>query len=356
MRILIIGLGYAGQRYQRAFEHIATSTGMPLTLAYVGRRQKPTELPYFDSVGRALEEFAPEIVVVSVNDHSHAPVLQQLAGYQGFVICEKPLVTPQDDLATLHAGLGQVSGFALDLVERYSEASRQLREWVERHGWQLVRANFHWAKDRINDYRPTCGVTSEVIHALDLLGWICPRAGLLRLQGVLGARSDFSISGSEVLDTVLLTASLGEAQVTGYSSFVNIVRQRTVDFSFVDRDARLIHARLVFDTPRWDHDQLRIWTRTASGTEELLHEYACAPNDPGLDTIHKLARLCLQVVRWVTLKEPPRQAFADLDTAVALQRLLNELDTHAQTPPPARYIHGETRALLPEDSDLESLG
>ncbi|KFX68216.1 oxidoreductase [Pseudomonas taeanensis MS-3] len=356
MKILIIGLGYAGQRYQRAFEHIAASTGMPLILAYVGRQKKPIDLPYFDSVGRALEEFAPEIVVVSVNDHSHASVLQQLAGYRGFVICEKPLVTPQDDLATLHAGLGQFSGFALDLVERYSEASRQLREWVERHDWQLVRANFHWGKDRINDYRPTCGVTSEVIHALDLLGWICPQAGQLRLQGVLGVRSDFSISGSEVLDTVLLTASLGEAQVTGYSSFVNIVRQRTVDFSFVDRDAQLIHARLEFDTPRWDHDQLRIWTRDANGAEDVQHAFATAPDEPGLDTLHKLSRLCLQVVRAVALKEPPRQAFADLDTAVALQRLLNDLETHAQTPPPTRYVHCETRVLMAEDSDLESLG
>jgi predicted dehydrogenase len=356
MKILIIGLGYAGNRYRRAFEHIAASTGLPLSLAYVGRRQKPTELPYFDNLGRTLQAFAPDIVVVSVNDHSHAPVLQQLAGYRGFVICEKPLVTPQDDLAELYAALEHVSGFALDLVERYSDASRQLREWVEQHDWQLVRASFHWGKDRINDYRPTCGVTSEVIHALDLLGWICPRAGQLQLQGVLGVRSDFSISGNEVLDTVQLTGSMGEARVTGYASFVNIVRRRTVDFSFVDRDARLIHARLVFDTPRWDHDQLRIWTRDANGSEGVLHEFATAPDEPGLDTLHKLSRLCRQVVRWVALKEPPRQAFADLDTAVGRQRLLNDLDTHVQTPPPARYVHGETRVLLAEDSDLESLG
>ncbi|HBX54606.1 Gfo/Idh/MocA family oxidoreductase [Pseudomonas sp. UBA2684] len=356
MKILIIGLGYAGNRYRRAFEHIAASTGLPLSLAYVGRRQKPIELSYFDSVGRALEMFTPNIVVVSVNDHSHAPVLRQLAGYRGFVICEKPLVTPGDDLNELFGALEHVGGFALDLVERYSDASRQLREWVERHDWHLVRASFHWGKDRINDYRPTCGVTSEVIHALDLLSWICPRSGQLRLHGVLGVRSDFSISGAEVLDTVQLTASLGEAQVTGYSSFVNIVRQRTVDFSFVDCDARLIHARLVFDTPRWDHDQLRIWTRDANGAEGVLHEFVTAPNEPGLDTLHKLSRLCLQVVRAVALKEPPRQAFADLNTAVALQHLLNELNTHAQTPPPARYVHGEKRVLLAEDNNLERLG
>ena len=62
------------------------------------------------------------------------------------------------------------------------------------------------------------------------------------------------------------------------------------------------------------------------------------------------------MVRAVALKETPRQPFAGLDTALALQRLLNELDTHAQTPPPARYVHGGTRVLLAEDSDLESLG
>ncbi|MNG15545.1 hypothetical protein D3C84_993840 [compost metagenome] len=112
----------------------------------------------------------------------------------------------------------------------------------------------------------------------------------------------------------------------------------------------------MFDTPRWDHDQLRIWTRDANGTEVVLHAFATAPNEPGLDTLHKLSRLCLQVARVVALKEPPRQPFAGLDTAVALQRLLNDLDTHAQTPPPARYVHGETRMLLAEDSDLESLG
>lgn len=356
MKILIIGLGYAGKRYLRAFEHIATSTGIPITLAYVGRRRKTTELPYFDNVERALQVFEPDIVVVSVNDHNHAPVLKQLAAYRGFVLCEKPLVTPGDDLDELLGALGQVSGFALDLVERYSDVTRQLRDLVERHEWQLVRASFHWGKDRINDYRPTCGVTSEVIHALDLLGWICPRVGQLRLDGVLGVRSDFSISGAEVLDTVQLTASLGEARVTGYASFVNIVRQRTVDFSFVDRDARLIHARLVFDTPRWDHDQLRIWTRGANGSEELLHEFATAPDEPGLDAVHKLSRLCRHVVRAVALRESPPQPFAGLDTAVALQRLLNNLETHAQTPAPARYVHGETRVLLAEDSDLESLG
>ena len=45
-------------------------------------------------------------------------------------------------------------------------------------------------------HEPTCGVTSEVIHALDLVGWICPRLGPLQLHGVLGVRSDFDLRRS----------------------------------------------------------------------------------------------------------------------------------------------------------------
>lgn len=356
MKVLIIGLGYAGQRFRRAFEHVAASSSLALSLAYVGRRQRSTALGYYDRVDGALVDFAPDIVVVSANDVSHAVVLDQLTGFEGFVICEKPLTTPADDLTQVQAGLASISGFAMNLVERYSDASRVLRDWVDRHDWQLVRASFHWGKDRINDYRPTCGVTSEVIHALDLVRWICPAAGGLKIADVLGIRSDFSISGHAVLDTLQLTATLGTAPISGYSSFVNVVRQRTVDFSFVDREHQLIHARLVFDTPCWDRDHLRIWMRDTDGTELVLHELSTSPISAGLETLHKLAQLCRQVLHWVAYQQPPAQPFADLETAMQLQRLLNELEQRALTPPPARYNHGPARVLLSEDSDLESLG
>lgn len=356
MRILIIGLGYAGERFRRAFEHVASRAGVTVAMAYVGRRQKTTSLRYFDCIGGALREFAPDIVVVSANDVNHADVLRQLAGYQGFVICEKPLVTPADELDGVHAALSSLSGFALNLIERYSQAAQTLRRWVARHGWKLVRASFIWGKDRINDYRPTCGVTSEAIHALDLLSWVCPAADPLRLKGVLGVRSDFSVSGSAVLDTVQLTALLGASPITGYSSFVNIVRQRTLDFTFVDQEDQLIHARLTFDTPRWDEDHLRIWMRDSDGTELVLHELNVSPHQAGLETLHKLSEFCQQVLEWVTQRQPPAQPFASLKDAMELQGLLNQLEQRALTPTPAIYNHGAKRALLVESADLESLG
>src|SRR5690606_17147028 len=110
MKILIIGLGYAGQRFQRAFEHVGTCSGIAVSMAYVDCRRKRTTLRPFERIDGALRDFRPDIVVVSVNDINHAAVLEQLAGYRGFVVCEKPLASPPDDLAKM-AGLATAEGF-----------------------------------------------------------------------------------------------------------------------------------------------------------------------------------------------------------------------------------------------------
>lgn len=357
MKLLIVGLGYAGKRYQRAFSHIAGTLGLPLEVAYVTRKERVGEtLPYYPGVLRALAEFRPEVVVVSVNDHAHVDILRDLAGFEGFVLCEKPLAAPGDDWSGACAGLARAQGFALDLVERYSEATQRLKELVVGQGWSLIRASFHWGKDRLNDYRPTCGVSSEVIHALDLVQWIGAPGAMLRLRQAIGIGSDFSLSGPEVPDTVMLTASLGEAVVAGYSSFVNIQRQRTVDFSFADPAGRIFHARLVYDTPAWDHDELCIWTRDGAGREVRIDEFRTAPGVTGLSTLLKLARLCEDVVRVAVLGTAPRQPFAGLDDAMRLQCLLDGIGAQIVTPPLARYVRGSTRLLIPASADLESLG
>ena len=103
MNILIIGLGYAGTRFQRAFELL--SQDFEITLSYCSRREKNSCLPYYADLKDALRELQPEIVVVSANDINHAQVLGDLAGYSGFVICEKPMLTAADDLMAISQGL-----------------------------------------------------------------------------------------------------------------------------------------------------------------------------------------------------------------------------------------------------------
>ncbi|MCG8710453.1 Gfo/Idh/MocA family oxidoreductase [Brenneria goodwinii] len=356
MKILIIGLGYAGQRYHRSFVNLGKELGIPMLFSYVGRRKRSEELPYFDTVSEAIKKFCPDIVVVSVNDHSHILILKELSSFKGFVICEKPLAVPGEDWSDLNKSLKNIKGFALNLVERYSETTQTLRNEVKKQQWTLIRATFYWGKDRINDYRPTCGVTSEIIHALDLIYWICEEDMPLKLEAALGIKSDFSISGEYILDTVLITAKLGDSPIAGYSSFVNIKRQRNVDFTFINQSGKLYHSRIVYDTPEWDSDHLKIWTRDINGKNITVLDLKTEPRKPGLETIEKLSLFCKDVILYVSTNAPPIRPFADLNATFNLQRLLDEISQKVLAPLPARYIRGQARALLPHNADLESLG
>lgn len=353
VNILIVGLGYAGTRFLRAFGAATTQA----RFAYVNRSRGRDDLPYFPSVSQALREFAPDIVVVSVSDGSHAQVLHELDGYQGFVVCEKPLVRADDDIDKLRSVLASINGFCLDLVERYSPATVALRRFVADNELELVRAHFFWGKDRINDHRVTTGAVSEVIHSLDLIQWICGGEDQLEILDVIGVRSDFSISGPDVLDSVSLNARLGTATIAGYSSFVSITRRREIDLTFLAPDSGLVHATMVFDTPEWDLDRLTVWRPIPGGIETLL-ELDTADSvvpDPQWNTIRKLSVLAEDVLRHVQREEQPRQPFPDLEAGIQLQLLLNDIERAVRCTAPVAYFPG-TRPPATVEVDLERLG
>lgn len=354
MKILIIGLGYAGTRYLRAF---SLSNQEAVTFAYVDKRQVNKELIYFNNVRDALAVYKPAIIIVTVNDEFHAEILNQLCDFRGFVICEKPLCNIKDNLGFLSKNLNQISGFCLDLIERYSEATLALKSCINEQRLTLLRAHFYWGKDRINDPRPTCGVISEVIHALDIIQFITGTTNQYQLNNVIGSCSDFSISGTHVLDSVALTAHLNDAVVTGYSSFVNITRKREIDLTFISPEKKLIYATLVFDTPEWDIDYLKIWERNAKG-DKIIRELHTNTNNPDstLHTIRKLRHQVEDVIHFVKNKCKPSQEFPDLATAISLQELLNSIQKHIKPIGPVRYVQGEIREFFIEESDLERMG
>ncbi|EHQ4618956.1 Gfo/Idh/MocA family oxidoreductase [Salmonella enterica] len=355
MKILIIGFGYAGHRYMHAFTHLSKKKSISLEIAYVSNQPCKVDIPYFENVPFALNNFKPDIAVVSVNDQNHMSILKELMDFKGFIICEKPLATPEENWFPICDNLRKRSGFALDLVERYSDATRRLKKTVSSNHWSLIRSSFHWGKDRLNDYRPTCGATSEIIHALDLISWICPCNQKIELKEAIGICSDFSISGEKVLDTILLTASLGKATIAAYSSFVNIKRQRTVDFSFLDLKGQIIHSQIIYDTPNWDNDYLCIWKRDNTGNVVIIDEFNAIHQEPGLETVYKLSQLCEDVVRYVS-GEPPHQDFATLEDSINLQKLLDSINDKISSPLITQYIIGSERTLIPKTANLESLG
>lgn len=354
INILIVGFGYAGHRFYSAFKSISHLD--KTNFAYINRTIISSELTCYDNVKEALFLFKPDIIVISTTDNQHIEIIDSLSDYDGFIVCEKPLSTPGDNWVKACNNLRTLSGFALNLVERYSFATVFLKSMILDLKWKLVRVNFFWGKNRINDYRPTCGVMSEVIHPLDLISWVCDENVTLDIKNASGVRSDFSISGDNILDTVLLTGELNGVPVTGFSSFVNVHRQRNIDFSFTDEKEEIIHARITYDTPSWDCDHLRIWSINPDGSENMIVNQREENCDVELATIYKLSMLCRDVYNYVNEGTSPSQPFPDLAVATRLQETLDYIEKYTVTPKPACYIpHGE-RKLLPKEAALEVLG
>lgn len=341
MRVVIIGLGYSGSRFKRAFEVCGINN------IYAIKRG--------EDIKTALAEIKPDIVIVSTTDLRHYQVLLELNDYTGFVICEKPLVTQYDNLQNISAAIANKSGFCLNLIERYSEVTTIMKNYVDEKKLNLIRANFQWGKDRLNDKRNTCGVISEIIHGLDLIRHICNPSADYSIRNVSGCTSDFSISGNEVLDSVLLTAMLGDTPITSYSSFVNIIRRREIDLTFLNEHNEIIYANLVYDTPEWDNDHLKIWKPTAYGDEVILQFSTQVDNDERLNTIRKLVVLVNDVINFVKYKLEPSQPFPSREAAFNLQRLLNEISFNAEVVGPVKYNIGN-RVFFNECGDLEKLG
>ncbi|QHS25155.1 MFS transporter [Piscirickettsia salmonis] len=146
------------------------------------------------------------------------------------------------------------------------------------------------------------------------------------LKSAIGTSSDFSISGPMIIDSVAITSQLKQSIITGYSSFVNIVRQRTIDFIFESPDKKLIYAHMVFDTPTWDVDSLKIWERTSQNDDVIANFTTEFPNAPKeLHTIQKLKRLVSDVVEFVARNKSPQWSFADLSESLYVAGILSNI-------------------------------
>lgn len=358
IKILIIGLGYAGNRYLKAFASLEKEfPDIAFRYAYVSPSKKNTLLSYYPTVTQALKYYSPDLVVVSVADGRHAEVLLQLDGYDGFIICEKPLVNSADDLSCIYSAMQNASGFCMDMVERYSTITGDLKTFIQENQLKLIRAHFIWGKDRIHDHRSTCGVFSEIIHPLDLIEWILGGNEHLVLSAAIGTDSDFSISGQHVIDSLAVTAQLGESFISGYSSFVNIVRQRTIDFIFSSQDQELIYARMTFDTPEWDIDHLKLWKHTKKG-DELIKDFTTSFDDaaPAFKTIQKLRRQVREVLLFLTDGLEPQHEFVGVNSSIRLQSMLNNIEHKAQCIGAAKYTIKKQREYFSKNGSLEQLG
>lgn len=356
MKTLIIGLGYSGTRYLRAFKNTTVIDKEKIQIAYVSKKNKDNNYIFYSNIEEALKLYTPDIIVICVTDGEHYNVIKKLSSFSGFVICEKPLVNKNDNLENVENCLKSISGFCMDMVERYSDTSIELKRFIHDNKLKLLRVNFYWGKDRIHDTRRTCGVPSEIIHALDLIQWVTSSKEGIVIDHAIGVTSDFSISGKDILDSIAITGNINGAAVSGYSSFVNIMRKRTIDFTLALSDEEIIYAHMEFDTPNWDIDTLKVWTR-GSTDNNYIFNFINQWDDASLDkcAIQKLQRQVDDVIMYCLYRERPKIKFADLQTAISLQKLLNNIEMLSKNIQSPSYLVNGKRSFIPSE-DLEKQG
>lgn len=331
--VLIVGHGYAGRRFAVAVDHLAR-TGLPLYLAGVCERDSarlPEGVSGFTSLHEALAQIRPTIVCVTVNEQRHAEVYDVLADYApALVLSEKPLTADPSDSEQAARDLKH-HGFSMNLVERFSPIVEEYRRWAAEHGpFELARVEAFWGKHRIGDPRATMGVLSELIHPLDLIGYLFPieRPEILQAMGIM---SDFSPLSSSTLDTVHVLAMAEATPVLLHSSYAWPARKRTVTALLRStRHNELYRAQFVFDSPHWDHDRLEISAIGADGWYRVVHESAA-----DVQRLPQSIRGVSKVVAFVDssvrawrgqARDDERAGLVDLDGALRLQHLLADID------------------------------
>jgi UDP-glucose 4-epimerase len=330
-RLLIVGFGYAGQRFLRVTTYLA-GRGLPLQLVGVCDRvaaHLPEGVPGFTDLPTALASTSPTVVVVTVNEDQHANVYHHLRTHRRMlVVSEKPLTT---DLASAQAAARSLSGhmFAMNLVERYSPTVGACANWLTGNGpIQLLRVESWWGKHRLGDARPTFGVLSELVHPLDLIAYLLP-AHDISVAAALGVRSDFSPHGSDILESVTLQGHVGLAPMLVHGSFALPQRQRQVSLLLRGRD-RLYRCDLQLDMPHWDTDRLSVTTISRSGhIEEILRAQTATDEVP--DDIRGVAKVATFLERAIAAWRGDADGgdLVDLAAALRLQRLLADIDAAA---------------------------
>lgn len=347
LSVLLIGRGYAGERFLRAARNLQQSEPGLLALAGVvdrhpERLQGLDRLPVFADLGAALAASRPQVAIVTVNEIAHHDILLQLAATGvPAVICEKPLTRT---LAEAEALAPHFRGrfFSLNLVERFSPVVEAFHAWRREHpSARPVRIEFSWGKHRIFDPRPSMGVLSELIHPVDLVGHLFGDrlgSGPPRIVGGFELRSDFNAPGSDIADSVHVLLDCGGVPVVGHASFAWDRRERRV-LAYLREGDDLLRATLIFDAPRWDCDSLAIDRIAPDGRVTATADRVAVANadfPSELDQIHKVhlfLRESLAALR--TGRASPR--LVDFSAALALQRLIAAVGEACGTEPGTRF-------------------
>ena len=336
MDLLVIGHGFAGQRFTRAVDSIRDLVPAPLTLAVTDR--DPGRLASVPLGWRVIPPrrsfpdpnsgFNPDVVVVAVNESQHFDVLRALPPSTRGVLCEKPLTATLAEAIALRPILAGLT-VSINLVERHSPVVAAFREWMaERPYLSPTRAEFFWGKDRVGDPRPTIGVAAEVVHPLDLVDHLIGLDEWTVLSAA-GTVSDFAPNSPGQIDSVDLRIQTPKYHLIGHSSFVWPSRHRSLTITLHGGSGASYRAVFTFDEPRWDCDRLAIYRlESAAGQKALVWSRSVSADDfPGRpEQLAKVSEFLRTGLTAVATGSSP-DVLVGYAQALKLQRLLDDIES-----------------------------
>lgn len=261
-RVLIIGYGFAGLRFERVLNHIALED--PSFIAKIGicdisesKLAQSSNPLQFTDLSLALLEIKPTVIVVAVNEEDHFEVLLELQSYiPRLLLIEKPLTATLEQALEIQPLFGKTK-MSLNMVERYSPIVHEYRNWKHAHlDMKVTRVEFFWGKQKFGDPRPSIGVLSEIAHPLDLIGLICD-VEKLSVSHAIGSASDFLPNNDRLLDNIDVILQTPYFPIIGHSSFLWSERKRHINIYLSD-GKQVYSVEMKFDNPYWDADQLVI--------------------------------------------------------------------------------------------------
>jgi len=356
-RVALIGLGKSGSRLLRALiyrERMYKDIKLAAICDSNSERLKTVKLSKIDTqtytnVDNLLLKDNYDIIIIATNETSHYDILRKIKQYSitfKKVLIEKLLVENFVQASKL-SSLYNEEEISVHFVERHSPVVKKFLHWKFINNLRVKRANFLWGKYRLYDHRPTIGVTSEISHPIDLIQVL---AGIKSHSpfSILGGNyihSDFSVSGTRVLDTINVNLKFGEdLVVNGSSSFLWDKRTRKIQLYLSSGDDAVSYmATFIFDTPHWDADSCKIYkVNQSDGKKHLINHWSISQKDiaPDLLCISKIHEFISENIEEVSLGKTST-TLARLSSSCYVQEVLEEINNHSESNSIYTPIYGE---------------
>ncbi|SDX28754.1 Gfo/Idh/MocA family protein [Paenibacillus sp. CF384] len=273
MRAVVVGYGSIGQRHARLLQAMNVET------AVVSGRD--IDFPIvFHHLKEAVEQFAPNYIIIANKSSEHHSTLLQLIEYhwKGTVLVEKPLYHEEKTLPNDH-GLRIFVAYNLRfhplllklrsalknerLLSITAYAGQYLPTWRLQRDYQL---SYSARKEEGG------GVLRDLSHELDYLNWLC--AGWVRLSALGGQVSSLEITSEdtcgilmEMRECPLVTLQMNYLDRPGRRELLILTDRHTfkIDFSkrlfiqdnhseviTVDRDETYIAQHTAIMNQQWD--------------------------------------------------------------------------------------------------------